>query len=165
MNLHFQETKLLLDERARRYNNIDFITTDPIQVPHRFHKKEDIEIAGFLAATIAWGQRKSIIKNGFRLMEMMDNSPYDFIMQTSIGCGNKSCSELNSFVHRTFNGSDCLFFLSSLQNIYRNHSGLEQVFTEGYRTQGSVFGALKHFRKVFLEIPHDKHALHIQIQY
>ena len=158
MNLHFQEIKLLLDERAQRYNHPDFITTDPIQVPHRFHKKEDIEIAGFFAATIAWGQRKSIIKNGLRLMEIMDNSPYDFVMETLFDPENERLRELNSFVHRTFNGDDCLFFLSSLQNIYRHHGGLEKVFTEGYHAEGSIFGTLKHFRKVFLELPHDAHV-------
>ena len=77
------QLKSLLDKKTEEYNNFEFITTDPIQIPHRFTKKEDIEIAGFLTATIAWGQRKSIIKNASRLMAMMDNSPYEFVTNAS----------------------------------------------------------------------------------
>lgn len=154
MKIQFSEIKALLDDRAKLYNNPDFIETDPIQIPHAFTRKEDIEIAGFLAATIAWGQRKSIIKNANKLMDLLDNSPYEFITQSS----NREKEIVRSFVHRTFNGSDCLFFLLSLQNIYKYHGGLENIFTNGYRDEGSIFGSFKHFRKVFLDIEHDKHV-------
>ena len=142
--------KPLLDEAVIRYNHIDFIENDPIQIPHRFTRKEDIEIAGFLAASISWGQRKTIINNAKRLMDLMDNSPYDFIME-----GN-DFGKLSSFIHRTFNGADCEFFLRSLRNIYLHHGGLERVFTDGFHTEKTIFGALKHFRSIFLEIPHEK---------
>ncbi|MBP1677900.1 MAG: hypothetical protein H6Q20_2459 [Bacteroidetes bacterium] len=150
----YTEITALLNDRVKRYNNPDFIQTDPIQIPHRFCKKEDIEIAGFLAATIAWGQRKSIIKNANQLMDLLDNSPYEFITQSS----EREKEIVSSFVHRTFNGNDCMFFLASLQNIYRHHGGLEQVFNQGYLTDRSIYGALKHFRTIFLELPHNKHA-------
>ena len=97
MEANLSEIKALLDDRSKRYNNTDFIETDPIQIPHYFNRKEDIEIAGFLSATIAWGQRKSIIKNGFRLMEMMYNSPFEFIMESN---DHEKKIVLN-FVHRT----------------------------------------------------------------
>lgn len=138
-----------LDKAVLLYNHFDFIEKDPIQIPHRFTRKEDIEIAGFLAASIAWGQRKSIIKNANTLMDLMDNAPYDFLME-----GN-DFERFDRFVHRTFNGSDCSFFIRSLQNIYRYHGGLEQVFTAGFQQQKTVFGALPYFRKVFLETPHE----------
>ena len=154
MKSNFSEIKALLDDRSKRYNNIDFIETDPIQIPHRFSQKENIEIAGFLSATIAWGQRKSIIKNGFRLMEMMDNSPFEFIMEST----DHEKKVVLNFVHRTFNGQDCLLFLNSLKNIYSHHGGLENVFTTGYETEKTGFGALKYFRKVFLEDTHDNHV-------
>ena len=77
------EIKDFLDEKFLIYNNIDFIKSDPIQIPHRFSKKKDIEISGFLTATIAWGQRKTIIKNSLKMMELLDNSPYDFIINSS----------------------------------------------------------------------------------
>jgi len=147
------EIKALLDSRVIQYNRLDFIDTDPIQIPHRFSRKEDIEIAGFLTATISWGQRVSIIKNAKRLMELMDNSPYEFLMETEFATNDRI-----QFVHRTFNGKDCLFFLKSLKNIYLNHGGLEQVFTEGYRLDNSVFSSLKHFRGVFLSLTHDPHV-------
>jgi uncharacterized protein (TIGR02757 family) len=146
------EIKHLLESRYILYNNTDFIGTDPIQIPHRFQRKEDIEIAGFLTATISWGQRKSIISNANRLMELMDNSPYEFLMESSAN----DLKYFLKFVHRTFNGNDCLFFLESLKNIYSQHGGLEQVFTQGFRQEQTAFSALKHFRKVFLSIEHEQ---------
>lgn len=152
------DIKYLLDSRVAEYNRLDFIDSDPIQIPHRFVRKEDIEIAGFLTATISWGQRKSIINNANKLMDLMDNSPYDFLMYTSSESSSGEYPEwedIRKFVHRTFNGNDCLFFLKSLQNIYTLHGGLEEVFTKGYRASGTVYGALQHFRETFLSVPHE----------
>ena len=150
------EIKTLLDDAVTRYNHVDFIANDPVQIPHRFTQKEDIEIAAFLSAAIAWGQRKSIIKNGLRLMELMDNAPYDFLMDDDFLTEKES--EIRCFVHRTFNGEDCLFFLKSLQNIYRNYGGLERVFTDGFQNEKTIFGALKYFREIFLETSHEKRS-------
>ena len=152
------DIKYLLDSRVAEYNRLDFIDSDPIQIPHRFVRKEDIEIAGFLTATISWGQRKSIINNANKLMDLMDNSPYDFLMYTSSESSSGEYPEwedIRKFVHRTFNGNDCLFFLKSLQNIYTLHGGLEEVFTKGYRASGTAYGALQHFREIFLSTPHE----------
>jgi uncharacterized protein (TIGR02757 family) len=160
---NLQEIKQLLDSRVNQYNSLDFIHSDPIQVPHRFSRKEDIEIAAFLTATISWGQRKSIINNANRLMELMDNSPYEFLMDTPIfsdgftrseAVTNPDFKRIKDFAHRTFNGDDCLYFFDSLRNIYLHYQGLESIFTTGYNSEGSAFGALKHFRNVFLSIPH-----------
>jgi uncharacterized protein (TIGR02757 family) len=137
----------LLEEKTRQYNCPDFIETDPIQVPRQFAQKENIEIAGFLAATIAWGQRATIIKNGKWLMEAMDYDPYAFLMNTT----EKEWLHFGSFKHRTFNGADCLYFLRSLKHIYEKHGGLEAVFTRGYRQEEAVSGALRYFRRVFFE--------------
>ena len=147
-----KEIKQLLDSKAKQYNCADFIDTDPIQIPHHFARKEDIEIAGILTATIAWGQRKSIINNADRLMRLMDNAPYDFVCNAE----DTDLVGLEQFVHRTFNGKDCRFFIEALKNIYRNHNGLEAVFTKGFREGGSVFAALHYFREVFLSVPHEQ---------
>lgn len=144
--------KLLLDEAVLRFNQPDFIEHDPIQIPHKFTRKEDIEIAGFLAASIAWGQRKTIVRNANFLMDLMEDSPYDFVME------GKDFERFNQFVHRTFNGTDCLFFMQSLHNIYQNHGGLEQVFTDGFHSEETIYSSLKHFRNIFIEIPHEKRA-------
>jgi len=146
------DIKQLLDEQVVKYNRPEFIETDPIQIPHRFSRKEDIEIAGFLTATIAWGQRKSIINNADKLMSLMDNAPYDFLSNAD----RSDWQRVSNFVHRTFNGEDCLFFLHSLWNIYLHHGGLENVFTEGYNFESSIFGSLKHFRNLFLSISHER---------
>lgn len=141
--------KEFLDEKVSLYNNSSFIESDPIQIPHLFTVKEDIEIAGFLVATIAWGNRKSIINNGHRLMELMGNSPYDFVRDFS----DKNSEHLSNFVHRTFNGTDLIYFIKSLQNIYKNHGGLENIFT-GFSDKNGVQGAIHHFKKIFFELPH-----------
>lgn len=160
-NVELEKIKRLLDKKVLEYNSLEFIDFDPIQIPHKFTRKEDIEISGLLTATISWGQRKSIIKNAFTLMDLMDNSPYEFIMEMSeINTENltNDLKRVSQFVHRTFNGADCLFFLQSLQNIYKYHNGLESVFTTGYQSNGNVYGALKHFRNIFLSIEHQQHV-------
>ena len=146
----FDEVRKLLDNAVALYNHVDFIENDPIQIPHRFTRKEDIEIAGFLAAAISWGQRKTILNNANQLMDLMDNSPYDFVME------GKDFETVSCFIHRTFNGVDCGFFLRSLRNIYQQYGGLEQVFTEGFHREKTMFVTLKHFRSIFLEIPHER---------
>lgn len=143
------QLKEFLDEKVVVYNNPNFIESDPIQIPHLFTLKEDIEIAGFLVATIAWGNRKSIINNGNRLVEMMGNSPYDFVMNFS----EKNSDSLSPFVHRTFNNEDLFYFLKALQNIYKNHGGLENVF-DTYAEKDSMQVSIHHFKKTFFELPH-----------
>jgi len=147
----------LLDSKYRFYNQEEFIDSDPIQIPRAFSQKEDIEIAGFIAAAIAWGKRPMIIRNANRWLEMMDNAPYDFVMNAS----EEDLKPLLHFVHRTFNGDDALFFITSLQNIYKNHGGLEAVFVKGInqhfdnpKNYSPLFGALIHFREVFMSNPH-----------
>ncbi|MBN8697015.1 MAG: TIGR02757 family protein [Bacteroidetes bacterium] len=149
MKLAAAELKEFLDEKYEQYNRLDFIESDPISIPHRFSKKEDIEIAGFLAATIAWGQRVTIINNANKLMKLMDDAPHDFILNAKA----KDLKRFNNFVHRTFNGTDAMFFMSSLQNIYKKHGGLEQVFVSKSKDEACK-EAIMNFRKVFFSIPH-----------
>ncbi|MBU2929995.1 TIGR02757 family protein [Winogradskyella psychrotolerans] len=149
LKLKTSELKNFLDEKVNLYNNPKFIESDPIQIPHQFSKKEDIEIAAFLAATIAWGNRKSIIKNANRMMELLDHSPFEFIMQHQAS----DLEKLSSFVHRTFNGNDFMQFVESLQHLYKNHNGLEAVFFK-YAEKDSLQKSIHEFKKVFFEIPH-----------
>ncbi|CAM3628438.1 TIGR02757 family protein [Flavobacterium gelidilacus] len=143
------ELKDFLDEKVIQYNNFDFIESDPIQIPHLFSLKEDIEIAGFLSATIAWGNRKMIIKNSKKLMNIMGNSPYDFIMNHS----EDNLESFDNFVHRTFNALDAKTFVKALQNIYINHDGLEAVFAKN-QEENSMQKSIHEFKKVFFEIKH-----------
>ena len=73
--IHFDDLKSFLDEKAEIYENIQFLEKDPISIPHQFNKKEDIEISGFLIATISWGNRVSILKSGKRMMQLMGMPP------------------------------------------------------------------------------------------
>ena len=149
MDMTQLELKDFLDAKVIQYNNPKFIESDPIQIPHRFSREEDIEISGFLTATIAWGNRKMIINNANKMMELLDNSPYDFIANHQ----PKDLKPLESFVHRTFNGNDFIYFIKALQHIYKNHSGLETVFSthvENNSTQQSIH----QLKKVFFELEH-----------
>ena len=144
-----EDLKSFLDAKVIQYNLPTFLESDPIQVPHQFIKKEDIEISGFLTATIAWGNRKSIIANANKMMHLFDNAPYDFVM-------NHSTSDLESlqgFVHRTFNAIDLDYFIKSLKNIYLNHGGLESVFSQDSQAL-SLQESISNFKKVFFENPH-----------
>lgn len=155
--MNLVEIKDFLDEKVIEFNQPAFIKTDPIQVPRKFTLKEDIEIAGFLAATIAWGNRTSIIKNAERLMNLMDNQPYDFILNSSASETN----QLKQFVHRTFNGEDCIYFVKALKNIYRNHGGLQTVFEKGFQHEYSVKSALAYFYEIFFESTGERTRKHI----
>ena len=150
MSLSIKALKSFLDEKSDFYNHPGFILEDPISIPHRFTKKEDIEISGFLTATIAWGNRKSTIKNASLLMEMMDLAPYEFI----IGLEESDLKRFSTFVHRTFNGYDCMFFIQSLSNIYKLHGGLKAVFSEPVQNGMSVKESIINFKRVFFELPH-----------
>lgn len=147
------ELKDFLDEKVELYNNSDFIKSDPIQVPHRYSTKEDIEIAAFFAANMAWGGRKMIINKLNDLMDRMGNSPYDFVMNYS----DDDFERIETFKHRTINGIDMDFFIRSLQNIYKNHNGLEATFKFN-KSDTDTFHALENFREIFLNIPHEKRS-------
>lgn len=147
------ELKDFLDEKVLQYNTFDFIESDPVQIPHLFSQKEDIEIAGFLSATIAWGNRKMIIKNSHRMMDLMGNAPYDFVMSHT----ENDLETLESFVHRTFNGGDFSTFIRSLKHIYQNHGGLENVFNK-HQEAGSMQKSIHELKKLFFEIPHQKRS-------
>ena len=138
------ELKSFLDEKVRLYNNPKFIESDPIQIPHGFSLKEDIEIAGFLAATIAWGNRKMIINNSKKMMDLMGNSPYDFVMNHQ----EYHLEKLENFVHRTFNGTDFSTFVRGLKHIYTNHKGLETVFSNNIE-ENSMQKSISEFKKIF----------------
>lgn len=151
MKLKRSALKEFLDEKADQYNCIDFIELDPISIPHQFSRKEDIEISGFLAATIAWGNRKMILRNANRMMEILDNSPYDFVINSD----ESDLKRMEGFVHRTFNSVDLIYFLKALQNIYRNKGGLETIFNTD-RTSDSLQPAIHEFHKIFFELAHEK---------
>jgi len=146
-NMSELELKEFLEFKANFYENPKFIEDDPIKIPHQFQKKEDIEICAFLISTIAWGNRKSIIKSGEKLLQIMEFQPYDFIL-------NFSKKELN-FVHRTFNEADLTFFLLSLKNIYENHNGLENAF---HSNDNLLLTKISNFRTIFLEVEHEKRS-------
>jgi uncharacterized protein (TIGR02757 family) len=142
----------LLEEKYLQYDIRSFIQEDPISIPHLFDKKEDIEIASFLTATLAWGKREQIIINAKKLMEWMDFCPYQFISNHTA----KDLAVFNKFYYRTFNGDDCVYFLQSLQNLYQNHDGLQGSFNSTNDFEFSIKDAIGNFRNLFFSIPHIK---------
>jgi uncharacterized protein (TIGR02757 family) len=149
MGLSEVELKEFLDEKVKEFNTVAFIEPDPISVPHRYSLKEDIEIASFLASSIAWGNRKMITKNGHRMMDLLGDSPYDFVMSHQ----ENHLERLEAFVHRTFNGGDFKYFIKALKHIYTNHDGLESIFIK-HQTEDSLQPAIHALNKIFFEIEH-----------
>ena len=146
-----QELKEFLDLKVQEFNQPEFIESDPIQIPHRFTLKEDIEIAGFLVSTIAWGNRKMIIKNAIKMMELMGNTPYDFVMSHE----EHHLERFEGFVHRTFNSIDLTYFITALKHIYTQHDGLEAVFSK-HATGTSLQPSIAAFKQHFFELPHQQ---------
>jgi uncharacterized protein (TIGR02757 family) len=146
------EMKQFLEEKYLTYNNPSFIECDPISVPHSFSSLQDREISGFLTSTIAWGRRDLILRSARILIGLMDNSPYDFISSA----GKAELKQFDRFVHRTFNGTDCTYFISSLQKIYKKYSSIEDVIIEGIKQTGSLKDGISFFRSLFFSLPHMK---------
>jgi uncharacterized protein (TIGR02757 family) len=145
------ELKQFLEEKYLQYNNPSFIECDPISIPHRFTSDNDREIAGFLAATIAWGRRDLILRSSRVLIEAMDNSPYEYIMSA----GDEELKRFAGFVHRTFNGRDCIYFMKGLKKIYSGYRSMEDVIVKGTRNDGTLRGGISFLRKSFFSLPHE----------
>lgn len=154
MELDFNEMQDFLNEKALQYNHPAFIELDPIQIPHLYEEKEDIEIAGFLAATISWGKRVSIIKSAQKMMKFMGNSPFDFVLNHK----EEHLDRMAGFVHRTFNSIDLVYFIQALRQLYLNKHGLEGVFRK-YQTDSSLQAAIHHLKREFFSMPHPVRTL------
>lgn len=142
--------KDFLDEKVIQYNQPGFITLDPISIPHRFSKKQDIEISGFFAAILAWGQRKTIINKCLELFTLMDNAPHDFLLHHR----EEDLRSLLNFKHRTFNEVDTLYFVRFLSWYYRRFESLEDAFLIGQTGQAdSMESILTHFHEYFFSLP------------
>ncbi len=116
--------KIFLNQKVREYNTPAFIIGDPISVPHQFSKRQDIEIAGFFAALIAWGNRTSIIQNANRIINAMDHAPYQFILQHE----EHDLKRFLDIKHRTFNATDLLYLIHFLKHHYSTYDSLEAAF-------------------------------------
>jgi len=149
--MKFLELKEFLDAKVIQYNRPQFLDSDPIQIPHQFTKKEDVEISGFLTATIAWGNRKSIIKNANSMMQLLDQAPYDFVLNHT----DNDLDRFTGFVHRTFNSEDISYFIKALKNIYIHHNGIEELISKNVNLD-SIQESISDFKRVFFEIPHPK---------
>ena len=157
----FSELKNFLDEKAEFYNAPEFIDNDPVQIPHRFSLKQDIEITGFLTATISWGTRKSIINDAEKMLTFMEHSPYEFIRNVSV----KELESLeNRSIHRTFNGEDFREFILNLKRIYEENESLESLFSiQGNET--NFYHSLERFRQNFIGNAQHRSHKHVSSTY
>lgn len=157
-----QNLKEFLDSRVEKYNCPDFIQNDPVQIPHLFARKQDIEIMGFWAAVLAWGQRVTIINKCKELIRLMDNSPYEFVLNHS----ENDLKRFEHFVHRTFNGTDVLYFLHFFHTFYKQHDSLEIAFSKSLNSKDeTIENGLNGFYGIFFDseyAPHRtrKHVAH-----
>ncbi|MBW8360304.1 MAG: TIGR02757 family protein [Weeksellaceae bacterium] len=159
--MNFEELKNFLDEKADQYNHAGFIEQDPVQVPHRFSLKQDIEIAGFLTATISWGNRKSILNSAEKMLSFMDHAPYDFVMNFS----EKDLQPITGKpLHRTFNGDDLAQFIRNLGRVYRENRSLEELFLL-HDGETNFYHSLERFRTVFLGTENHRSFKHVSSTY
>jgi uncharacterized protein (TIGR02757 family) len=143
--------KTFLDEKVQRFNQPGFIADDPVSIPHIFSKREDIEIAGLFAAVLAWGQRITIIRKCRELMSWMDNDPHQFILHHR----SRELKPFETFRHRTFNGTDALYFIEALKSIYLEYPSMEEVFAVAPSDATVEQGLVRfHHRFFALEHPH-----------
>jgi uncharacterized protein (TIGR02757 family) len=145
------EIKAFLDDKYLKYNTPSFIECDPISIPHGFSESRDREISGFLTAAIAWGRRDLILRSSRMMLELMDNAPYEFIRNAN----EEELLRFSRFVHRTFNGTDCIYFIRGLRHIYSMYDNMEEVIIQGMQTTGSVKEGLSHLRRIFFSLPHE----------
>jgi len=148
LRLKTADLKSFLDKKYKQFNQPSFIENDPVSIPHRFTKKQDIEIAGLFAALLAWGQRKTIIRKCSELLAIMDNDPYNFIRHHSA----KDLKPLSDFKHRTFNGTDALYFIEALRNLYSTEKSLEKHFAVN-ASEETVEAGLVRFHRAFFSLP------------
>lgn len=144
------ELKRFLDAKVGLYNDVSFIKNDPISIPHQFSVKEDIEIAGFLTALISWGRRNLIIKSASKLMDLMDQSPFDFVMNA----GEKELKHIAGCIYRTFNSDDLLFLIYGLRNLYQTSGGLEKAAVNGFNKAGIIKDSITEIRASLFKTPH-----------
>lgn len=146
-----EELKEFLDRKVDEYNQPSFILYDPVSIPHRFQKKQDIEIAGFFAAIFSWGNRTTIIQKSTELLRLMGDKPYEFIREHH----EQDLKRFLSFKHRTFMPTDLLHFFRILQQHYREYGSLEDAFLpndEGPEGDISIESALNHFHRYFFSL-------------
>ena len=153
-DMSHEEMFELLESLHDKFNNESFIEADPISVPHSFSRAEDREIAGFLAATIAWGNRRAIVQSAHRMMRYMDNQPYDFVVNAS----NEEIATLSSYVHRTFNGGDFQDFVRALRHIVSQWGSIGGYFESHYEECGDLRKVLSDFRRDFHAVDHNPHS-------
>jgi uncharacterized protein (TIGR02757 family) len=140
----------LLERLWNRYDRLSFIDDDPIAVPHRFTSRDDREIAGFLAATIAWGNRPTIVRNALRMMHYLDDAPHDFVLHAS----EQELQSLHRFVHRTFNGDDLIDFVRALRGLYLRQGGIGCFVEQCYASTHDMRVVLSRFRQEFFRADH-----------
>lgn len=141
-----KNVRALLEQKFRQYDRPSFISNDPIAIPHQFTRQADIEIAGFFAATFAWGNRTTILNKSRALLQLMDQAPHQFITQHR----EKDLKKLLAFKHRTFQSTDLLYFIEFLRHHYSQHETLESAFCLG---SGNMENRLVTFHDYFFSLP------------
>ena len=153
LKIRIPDLKEFLDEKAFKYESPSFIKDDPIIIPHQFSNKRDIEISAFITSIISWGNRKSIIKSSRNIMNYMDSSPFDFVMNHS----KKDLINTNKSIHRTFNMIDLNYFIISLKNIYENYGGIENIISDN-NNGSNIQERISTFKKIFFSLNHPERS-------
>ncbi len=149
-----QQLKQFLNSKVKLYNTPGFIKNDPIQIPHRFSKLQDIEIMAFWTAMLSWGNRTTIINKCTELSSLMDHTPHDFVLNHQ----DADLKRFKNFKHRTFNLTDTLYFISFFKHYYQQHESLEHAFSKAINTNDEHIGeGLIHFHQQFFSLDNAPH--------
>ena len=141
-----------LNEKAEKYNCKEFIDNDPVQFPHAFSNRRDVEIVALLASVIAWGNRRMIINSGNRMFHhIMCDSPYEYVMR-----GEWERADGNVNIHRTFFMRDLAYICRGLKHIYSGYDTLETVFA-----CGDVWEGIARFRALLAQANNGDATRHI----
>ena len=152
------DLKTFLDLKYQEYHKFIFIQNDPVSVPHRYSTKQDIEITGFWTSILYWGQRKTIISKATELFSIMGQSPYEFVLNHR----ESDLIKIQDFRHRTFNGTDALYFIHFFNRFYREHVSLEELFIP-WKDEPNLEGSLNRFQEIFFSLPEAPDRTHKHI--
>lgn len=129
-------TKTELNKLVEKYENKTFIESDPIQIPHRYKDKKDIEIVAFISALFAYGSRKVFIPKLDELFSKMGEKPLEYIK-------NGEFSNLINFNYRFAKENDVIEILKILSKLYNSNETIQTLFRYGYEQKSDIKGMLQ----------------------
>lgn len=149
MHSEINNIKELFDKEYQRNSTKDFIKTDPIQIPHLYSQKKDIEIMGFLASVLAFGSRKAFVPKLYEINDIIFKiTPSKFVDNFN---KDKHYELFDNFVYRHFSNQNLIDYLNFLNHLYSNYGGFYPVVCQEFDKNNDYKFAISKLRKIFIE--------------